>query len=444
MNNEAIFTISIFLVTVVLIIWRPFRINEALPASISAVLLLIAGVVPLLDLHRLVGTVGGAAITILSTIVMSIVLESIGFFRWAAYHLVLKSNGSGTRLFWYINLLCFVMTMFFNNDGSILITTPIIIYTLNLLKLDNMQKMPFLLSGALIATSSSAPIGVSNLANLVSLKIVGLDLLTYTTLIFIPAMLGIITIALLLYFILRGNIPERIGIHSLGQLHSPLASKTAALRPDYSVFLLCISIVCLSRISIFVLSPFGIPPEFPSIVGAVLLVAVRYYVTGIGPADVIRKTQWSILVFAFSMYVLVYSLMNIGLIPFINDALRELLTSSSLHAIFVMGSLMTVMSNLLNNLPSIMLATLSLTQLQLEQSTLQLAYLAGVIGADIGSLILPVGTLASLMWMFILRQHNIPITWGHYVRITLIVIPIGLLVSLTSLYLWSQLLFRFQ
>ncbi|PJI52140.1 hypothetical protein CTI14_47435, partial [Methylobacterium radiotolerans] len=97
------------------------------------------------------------AVTILSTIVMSIILESIGFFRWAAVNLACKARGSGILLFWYINLLCFLMTLFFNNDGSILITTPIIIQTLTLLNLKNRQKIPYLLSGALIATGSSAP-----------------------------------------------------------------------------------------------------------------------------------------------------------------------------------------------------------------------------------------------------------------------------------------------
>ena len=62
----------------------------------------------------------------MATIVMAIVLESFGFFNWVAEKLAAKANGSGIRLFWYVNLLCFLMTLFFNNDGSILITTPIL------------------------------------------------------------------------------------------------------------------------------------------------------------------------------------------------------------------------------------------------------------------------------------------------------------------------------
>jgi len=103
---------------------------------------------------------------------MAIVLDSIGFFRWAAFNLVKRVNGSGVSLYWYTNLLCFLMTVFFNNDGSILITTPIIIYMVTILKLERHQQFAYLVSGALVATASSAPIAVSNLA-LSALKIVG-------------------------------------------------------------------------------------------------------------------------------------------------------------------------------------------------------------------------------------------------------------------------------
>lgn len=77
------------------------------------------------------------------------------------------------------------MTMVFNNDGSILITTPIIIHIVTLLKIKPHQKIPFLISGALIATAASAPIAVSNISNLIALKIVGLSLNSYINMMFV-------------------------------------------------------------------------------------------------------------------------------------------------------------------------------------------------------------------------------------------------------------------
>lgn len=99
------------------------------------------------------------------------------------------------------------------------------------------------------------------------------------------------------------------------------------------------------------------------------------------------------------------------------------------------------MSNLFNNLPSVMIGTLTLTEMNLDPSILHAGYFASIIGADIGALILPMGTLASLIWMHILKEHKIHFTWRKYIKTTLVVIPISLLVSLISLYVWLELFY---
>lgn len=449
------FALIVFALTVVFIMWRPYGVNEAIPTAIGATLMFLAGIVPLSDVFLIFEMVSGAAVTILSTIVMSIILESIGFFRWAAVNLACKARGSGILLFWYINLLCFLMTLFFNNDGSILITTPIIIQTLTLLNLKNRQKIPYLLSGALIATGSSAPIGVSNLANLIALKIVGLDLNSYAAMMFVPSMIGIVAIATLLILYFKQDIPRKIPrlslqnmnvlthstSHTSARLLHPLSVEPTRQAPDWQMFRICIIIVVLTRISFFMLAPFGIPTEIPAMAGALLLIFVRWCLRKEGAFDIIKKTPWHILIFAFSMYVVIYGLHNVGFTSMIVALLRDVVSASHFDAIFVMGILLSIMSNLCNNLPSIMIGTLSLTEMNLDVSVLQVSYLASILGADIGSLLLPIGTLASLIWIFILRENHVPISWGQYLKATLFVIPAGLFISLLALYAWTDWLF---
>jgi arsenical pump membrane protein len=450
-NITEFLMVTIFALTVFFIIWRPFGINESIPTSIAAACILLLGIVPFKDVLTIFETVSGASITILSTIVMSIVLESIGFFRWAAINLALKSRGSGVLLFWYIILLCFLMTLFFNNDGSILITTPIIIQTLSLLRLKPAQQVPYLISGALIATAASAPIGVSNLANLIALKIVGLDLNSYATMMFVPSMVGIACIAVLLYVYFKKDIPITFQNHSkpkdlnnllseypTKRLSHPLAAKTLGqANIDWKMFRICIGVVVLTRISFFALAPFGIPTEWPAIIGAILLIMIRWYKKKIGAMDILKKSPWHIILFAFSMYVIIYGLHNVGLTAVIVDELGGTVAKDPFYAIFTMGLLLTVLSNVCNNLPSIMIGTFSIKEMGLSLQTMQVAYLANVIGADIGSLILPMGTLATLLWFYTLRQYKIPMNWGKYLRVTLFVIPVSLALSLLSLYVWT-------
>lgn len=450
-ENTMFFSFIIFAITILFIIWRPRGINEAVPTAVGAMLIFLAGIVPVSDVFEIVEIISGASITILSTIVMSIVLESIGFFRWAATNIIKRANGSGKRLFFYVSLLCFLMTMFFNNDGSILITTPIIIQIVTMVKLKMHQKIPFLLTGALVATGASAPIGVSNLANLIALKIVGLDLNLYAAMMFIPSMIGIIAMVALLYFYFAKDIPQKIPLplpahnddgilRPLNRQH-PLADPVNAFQIDWSLFRTCMIIVVLIRASFFALAPFNIPVELPAIIGAVLLIVIRWNRTGVGPRDVFWKTPWHILIFAFSMYVVVYGLKNSGLTAQLVDVLRDPIQESPFNAIFIMGLLLTIMSNLCNNLPSVMIGTLTLLQMNLDPNTLKIGYLATIIGSDIGALITPMGTLASLIWMYILRKNGIKMTWGHYLRVSFMVIPITLIITLLSLFLWNKWLF---
>jgi arsenical pump membrane protein len=190
------------------------------------------------------------------------------------------------------------------------------------------------------------------------------------------------------------------------------------------------------------LTPFGIPIEWIAIVGAAFLIIIRWYRSRVGIQDVIKKTPWHILLFAFSMYVLIFGLQRIGLTSLIVQYIIDFIHVSNIAAIFTMGFLLTAMSNIFNNLPAIMVGTLTLTEMNLDQHIMQVSYLATILGSDIGALLTPIGTLATMLWMFILRENNIAISWKTYIKATLFVIPIGLVVSLISLYFWTQWIFH--
>ncbi|GAA4855817.1 arsenic transporter [Paenibacillus vulneris] len=439
-------TILAFLFTIMFIFWKP-QVNEAIPASIGAAFVLLSGSVTLTDLGNILDTISGAAITIIATIVMAIVLESFGFFQWTAEKLVDKARGSGIRLFWYINLLCFLMTLFVNNDGSILITTPILLLLLQHLGLKNHQKIPYLLSGALIATASSAPIGVSNIVNLIALKIVHMDLYMHTAMMFVPATLGLVLLVCLLYLEFRKTLPRTLpagnrkllltkGSHPLqGEEEQMTVEKRNKFMRNILIFVFGV------RISLFAASYFHVPVSLAAILGSVILLGWRWYRLKISPADMLKKTPWYIFIFAFGMYVIIYGLNNIGLIEWLIHFLQPLVTGSLLQASVMMGVLVSVLSNLFNNHPALMAGTLTLTNMGLDPLTLKISYLASVIGSDIGSLLLPIGTLATLMWMHILKKGKVPITWGQYLKVTSIVIPLTTMFTLIILAYWVNWIF---
>jgi len=437
-------TILAFVGTIAFIFIRP-TVNEAIPATVGAFFVLLSGSVTLVDLGVIAETIGGAAVTIMATIVMAIVLESFGFFNWSAQKLLEKSKGSGIRLFWYTNLFCFLMTLFVNNDGSILITTPILLMLLHKLGLKNHQKIPYLLSGALIATASSAPIGVSNIVNLIALKIVNMDLYMHTAMMFIPSSLGLVLLTVLLFACFYRVLPRKISTAQLTHWHKahPLQDSAPLINEEKRnkfmrnilIFVFCV------RVSLFVASYIHFPVPLMAVIGSAFLLAWRWYHLKISPVDMVRKTPWYILIFAFSMYVIIYGLHNIGLTDMLIRMLQPIVTGSLHHASVMMGILLSVLSNLFNNHPALMVGTLTLTNMGLDPLTLKISYLASVIGSDVGSLLLPIGTLATIMWMHILKKGKVKITWGQYLKVTATVIPITVLFTLVILAFWVSWLF---
>lgn len=441
-------TILSFLLTMLLIFIRPKGINEANASVIGAMLVLFSGTVTLQNIADITSKVSGASITIITTIIMANVLESFGFFQWTAHKLITISKNSGYRLFVLTNLLCFLMTMLFNNDGSILITTPILILVLRKLHIKNHQMLPYLISGALMATAASVPIGVSNIVNLISLKIIGIDLYMYTVMMFVPGMLGLLTLFLLCLLVFHRQIPahinyeERRGIKKPHHKRKPHPHRSTGMpKHPVSKFLIYIILFIIAiRAGLFIASFFGIPIEFVTLFGSIVLLIIRWKLLNISPMDMLTKTPWHIFIFAFCMYIIIYGLTSIGLADYLINLLEPLVQRDLFHAAFVMGGVLTLLSNVFNNHPALMIGTISLTGMELDPLYLQLAYLATIIGSDIGALLLPTGTLATLIWMHILKQERVKIKWKEYIKISFLIIPPVVILTIFYLYGWILLI----
>ncbi|MDG4657036.1 arsenic transporter [Ectobacillus antri] len=450
MDIHMMISVFVFLITTAIIFWRPKGISEAWPAAIGAGIVLLTGVVSHADILDIIQKIGGASITIIATIVMAVILESFGFFHWSAARLAQLAKGSGYKLYWYIQLLCFLMTLLFNNDGSILITTPILILLLKNLQLKPHQQIPYLLTGALIATASSAPIGVSNIVNLIALKIVNMSLYMHTAMMFIPSSLGLVFMSWLMYVVVKKELPKKLpdSVYDVEQIFftknfHPLKGhasvETKSQRTKFMVKILLF--VFIIRCSLFVASFLAIPIEIVAVLGSLILLVWRWYQLRTNPIDILKKTPWHILIFAFSMYVLIYGLHNAGLTTFLLQICEPIVKQGLFEASFIMGGLVSILSNFFNNHPALLIGTITLTEMNLDPITLKTMYLASIIGSDVGSLLLPIGTLASLIWMHILRQNNIKVTWKDYLSVSLIVIPVSVMVTLFLLYNWIQIIF---
>jgi arsenical pump membrane protein len=159
---------SIFLLTMVLVIWQPKGLGVGWSATLGAVLALLAGVVTLHDIPLVWAIVWNATATFIALIIISLLLDEAGFFQWAALHVARWAKGDGRRLFVFTILLGAGVSALFANDGAALILTPIVVSILLALRFSPASTLAFVMAAGFIADTASLPLVVSNLVNIVS------------------------------------------------------------------------------------------------------------------------------------------------------------------------------------------------------------------------------------------------------------------------------------
>ncbi len=429
----------IFLATLVLVVWQPRGLGIGWSAMAGAAAALLAGVIGWADVPAVWHIVWDATLTFVGLIVISLILDEAGFFQWAALHVARWGGGRGRRLFPMVVVLGAAIAAFFANDGAALLLTPIVVAILLRLDFTPAATLAFVIATGFVADTTSLPLVISNLVNIVSANYFAVTFDRYAAVMVpVDAVALAATLAVLWLFYGRA-VPAR---YPLSRLEPP----SDAVR-DRLVFRAAFPLLGLLLVAYFVLAPQGVPVSAVTGAGALALAALagRWHRGGRGAVvpvgKVLRGAPWQIVVFSLGMYLVVYGLRNAGLTDRLATGLAWLAGHGPWAATFGTGIGAALLSSAMNNMPGVLVGALSIERAQgIPAATRELMVYANVIGCDLGPKFTPIGSLATLLWLHVLSRKGIAITWGQYMRVGLAITPPVLLAVLAALAMWLPVL----
>ncbi len=418
-----ILAFALFLLTLLFVIWQPRGLQIGTTAIIGALLALALGVVTLSDVFTVTAIVWDATLAFIGIILLSMVLDEIGFFEWAALKMAHASRGNGHLLFVYTLLLGAIVAAFFANDGAALILTPILLAKMKHLKMEPLALFAFLMAGGFIGDAASNPLVISNLTNIVTAGYFNIGFWEYAKQMFLPNTLSIIASVAVLFLYFRKDIPKHIEV-------AELASPASVIR-NTTMFNLSWYFLALLMAGYFVGDRYQLPVSLFALGGALVFLGLATYHKATKPIMTIKAAPWQVVWFSIGLYVVVYGLKNAGLTAYVASWIEALNAQGDAVAIIGTGFLAAGLSSVMNNMPTIMVMDIAIDQVGYLGNE-ALVY-ANILGSNLGPKMTPIGSLATLLWLHVLAKKGVKIGWGDYMKVGLVITPPVLLAALTGL-----------
>jgi arsenical pump membrane protein len=414
----------------ILVIARPRNLPIALAAVLGAGASMALHLVTVRDVVHVLSLTWNATLALVGLMLLSATLEANGAFAAAAHAIARASRGDGRRLFVGLALLTAGAATLLANDGAILILTPIVAELAAVLAFTEAQAIAYLFAVGFLCDALSTLLPTSNLTNILMVDTLHLNAGSFFAHMLLPTVALFVVGTAVLWLDLGRDLPRRFDAAALGA--APPFSRGSWRATWTALGALFVGYAAAT----FVHLPLGV---VVIVVGGGLL-AWETQRDAVDARALVAQQPWSIVIFAVALFVVVFALANAGAAR----ALAELLDPGGralVPALIIAGAALALLSGAINNLPVFLVALLAIRHLGMLTQDLRPATLpyAALLGANVGSKLTPLGSLATLLWLDMLARKKLHIGWARYTRLALLPTAAALVAALFALALSERL-----
>ncbi len=353
----------------------------------------------------------------ISMTVLSIFLDETGFFKYLANAVLKRAGQNQITLFTAFYVTISLVTVFTSNDIIILTFTPFICY---FAKNARVSPIPYLVSEFVAANTCGMLLIIGNPTNIYLATANGIGFMDYLAVMALPTLFAFLAayIVMLLLFINKLNKPITGASTEVRIRQKPLLIIGLALLSGCTALLVISSYINIEMWLIACLSA-------AALTAAVLLFCAVKKSSPRELGRTYKRAPWELVPFVISMFTMVLALekyeVTIRLASFIGES----------HTILIYGVTSTLFANLVNNIP--MSVFFSSVLQNLSPAVLTSGVYAVIIGSNIGAFLTPIGALAGIMWLSILKKTGVEFSFLKFLKYGVIIAVPVLLAALTGL-----------
>lgn len=415
MSHTLIWSISVLSIALMLV--RPFRIPEVVWTAAGALLLCILGLMPWRLAAHAIAEGLDVYLFLTGMMLLSELARIQGVFDWLAAVAVKHGDGSPARLFALIYGVGTVVTIFMSNDATAVVLTPAV---LTAVKRAQVKPLPYLLICATIANAASFVLPMSNPANLVVFHSAMPPLPRWLAMFMLPSIVSV-TVT---YLLLRRYCRNEMSIPRDGEDSADHLSTLGRI----SLFGI-LSVAAVLLVASTLKMDLGLPTCLASLViTAIVLIRERS-----GPVHVFRDISWSVLPLVAALFVIVEAVKSAGALQILHSALLHAIEWPAAFSALAVGGVVGFGTNLVNNLPLGLIAGSTLQSVP-AQPLLEKAVLIGV---DLGPNLSITGSLATILWLIAIRREGMHMSGWQFLKAGMIIMPASLVFTIATALLFG-------